>query len=166
MITHEYKEQEGSIHIFGERSKVANWIVSHILLVAIILTCFFILLFLDEGEVMLKRSLTTIPPAFFVPAILVRILLRNRCFRVEIDKKAEKIRFLRFFHKEIVEANLRSVDFIFDNHFACYFDGQRFTIFNEYMGGIADILPPGMGINFSKGFYGRFMKKQMERNRR
>jgi hypothetical protein len=107
-----------------------------------------------------------LPAFFFGFALLIRFLCRNLCCWVEIDTASEKIKFFRCFNKGIVEAPLSSVEFVFDKHFACLYRGERFTIWNEYMAGIAEALPAGMEIRFSEGFYGRFMKKQVEKQQR
>ncbi|MGO9020240.1 MAG: hypothetical protein ACLQVJ_18025 [Syntrophobacteraceae bacterium] len=160
----EPERQENGTYLFGEKSKVANWILNH---------PFHIvgggLLFCSLITV---RDLATLVIPLWVGALLfgfaflLRLLCRNLCYRVEIYTVLEKIKFLRCFNKGIVEAPIRSVEFVFDKHFACLYGGERFTIYNEYMHLISDLLPPGMEIKFSEGFYGRFMKKQVERNRR
>ena len=152
------------MYVFGEKSKVANWVLSHPFHIATGITLISCLIAIGDAA-MLIRVLMIFPPFCFGLAFLLRFLCRNLCYWVEIDTASEKIKFFRCFNKGIVEAPLRSVEFVFDKHFACLYLGERFTIFNEYMGGIAEVLPPGMEIRFSGGFYGRFMKKQFERYR-
>lgn len=94
---------------------------------------------------------------------MLRFICRNLCYLVEINTLSWRIKFFRCFNKGIVEADLHSVEFVFDKHFACLYSGERFTIFNEYMSGIADVLPLEMEIRFSDSSYGRYMKKQFER---
>jgi hypothetical protein len=97
-------------------------------------------------------------------AFFLRFYCRNLCYWVEINRLSEKIKFYKCFSK-VVEAPLHSVEFVFDKHFACYYDGERFTIFNEYMADIAEVLPAAMDIRFAEGFYARFMKRQYERQK-
>jgi hypothetical protein len=88
------------------------------------------------------------------------------CYRVEVDTATEKIGFLRYFNKEVVEAPIRSVEFLLGYRWACYYAGDKFIIFDEDMAQIADLLPQGIEIQFSEGYYGRVSKKRFERIRR
>ncbi|MGO9020954.1 MAG: hypothetical protein ACLQVJ_21635 [Syntrophobacteraceae bacterium] len=161
----EPERQENGTYLFGEKSKVANWILNHPLLIAVVCTlisCFALIG--DKAKLMV--GLRILPATFFGIAFMLRFLCRNLCYWVVIDPASETITFFRCFNKGVVEAPIHSVQFVFDKHFACLYGGERFTIFNEYMHLISEVLPPGMEIKFSEGFYGRFMKKQVERNRR
>jgi hypothetical protein len=162
----EYKEQEGSVHVFAEESKVGNWIVSHVLLVVGGIWLFLgILNILTAGEASLWRILM-IGPFFLGPAILLRILWRNMCGRVEIDTATEKIRFFRFYHKNVVEAPVRSVEFRYTWIFTCFYAGERFAVPGGYINSIAEVLPKGVEIKFSEGLWGRLAKRQFEKKRR
>ncbi|MGO9313179.1 MAG: hypothetical protein ACLQDI_10640 [Syntrophobacteraceae bacterium] len=102
-----------------------------------------------------------------VMAICTRFVLAPKvCYRVEVDTAAEKIRFFRYFNKEVVEAPIRSVEFLLGYRWACYYSGDKFIIFEPDMAQIADLLPQGMEIQFSEGYYGRVSKKRFERIRR
>ncbi len=151
------------IYLFGEKSKLANWILNHPFhIIGVVLAILSLTTVRDW--VFFLRTLW-IDAFLFGLAVLIRFFCRNLCYWVIIDTVSEKITLYRCFNKGIVEAPLRSVEFTFDRHFGCYYAGERFTIMNEYMSGIADVLPPGMEIRFSEGFYGRFMKRQCERYR-
>lgn len=155
-------QNRSGLLLFGERSKAANWALNHPFHIcgsAAIIG----LLVGDHDNVHLMRSLM-IATALLCVALILRYLCRNLCYRVEIDTSTERINFFKCFNKGFVEAPLRSVEFIFDKHFACLYHGERFTIFNEYMRCIAEVLPAGMKIQFSNGFYGQFMKKQFEKD--
>jgi hypothetical protein len=151
-------------HLFGEKSKLANWVLNHPFHVAMFLTLIGCsIAVVDKATqipVLIKYEVVIFGMAFFL-----RFYCRNLCYRVEIDRLSEKIKFYRCFNKGVVEAPLHSVEFVFDKHFACYYAGERFTIFNEYMADIAEVLPPEMDIRFAKGLYARFMKKQVEKTR-
>jgi hypothetical protein len=155
--------KQAGTYLFGEKSRVANWVLNHpfhlcggAALIGLVVG--------DHDKVHLMRSLM-IAASLLVLALILRFLCRKLCYWVEIDTLSEKIKFFRCFNKGVVEAPLHSVEFVFDKHFACLYRGERFTIFNEYMGDIAEVLPLGMKIRFSDGFYGRFMEKQFEKNR-
>ncbi len=158
------QNQENGTYSFGEQSKAANWMLNHPfhIVAGVVLACSVITI---PDWTMLMRSLW-VDVFLFGVAFLFRLLFRNLCYRVVIDPAAEKITFFRCFNKGIVEAPLRSVEFLFDKHFACLYGGERFTILNEYMHLISEVLPPEAEIKFSDGLYGRFMKKQFERNKR
>jgi hypothetical protein len=153
------------IYLFGEKSKLWNWVLNHPFHVAVILSLIGITFFVFDKarqmQVLIKAELVIFGTAF----LLRFIICRNLCYLVEIDKLAEKIKFYRCFNKGVVEAPLRSVEFVFDWSFACYYAGQRFAIWNEYMDEIAEVLPREMEIHFKNGFYVRFMKKQFEKRR-
>ena len=159
--------EEGRIHVLGEKSKVANWVVIHIFLVVSILSIFCVLLFLNENAEKLRRILTIIPLGLFGPAFLLRFLWRDRCYRVEFDIDDENIRFFRFFHRDIVEAPVRLVEFRFDrirtlgiSELVCVFAGVRSTVGLEYMFPLSMLLPTGVEIVYADSFWGRLAKKQ------
>jgi hypothetical protein len=156
--------QEGKtgVHLFGEKSKIANWILSHQLHIAAGGVLIYCICFVGKNG-KLTTSGMVVPAVFFGLFLLLRFVCRNLCYWVEIEPAAGKIKFFRCFNKGVVEAPLSSVEFVFDKHFACLYRGERFTIFNEYMYGIAEILPPGVEIHFSCGVYGRFIRKQFEK---
>lgn len=154
-------QTQAGTYIFGEKSKVANWLLNHPFHF-VGGPALLILLVSDHDIVHLTRVLTIIL-FFFGFALLFRVLSRNWCYWVAIDTVSEKVTFYRCFNKGIVEAPIRSVKFVFDRHFAGLYNGERFTIFNEYMGEISEVIPTGVEIQFSDGFYGRFMKKQYRR---
>jgi hypothetical protein len=151
-------------HLFGEKSKLANWVLNHPFHVAVFLTligCFIAVV----DKALQIRVLIKYEVAIFGLAFFLRVYCRNLCYLVEINMLTEKIKFYRCFNKGLVEAPLRSVEFAFDKHFGCYYAGERFTILNGYMADIAKVLPPEMNIRFAKGLYARFMKKQFEKMR-
>ena len=156
-----------NIYLFGEKSKFANWVLNHPIHIAAGCTLACCLLIIGDGDSEKQvRALQIIPLFFFGLAFLVRFLCRNLCYWVEIDTQLEKIKFFKCFNKGIVEFPIQSVSFRFDKHFAAFYAGERFTIFNEYMAGIAELLPPEKEIEFSRGLYGRYMKWMFERNRK
>ena len=157
------RKQAGT-YFFGEKSKLANWILNHPFQIAAGCTLLASLIAIGDNS-MLLRVLAIFPPFSFGLALLLRLLCRNLCYQVEIDTKSKKITFFRCFNKRIIEAPIQSVEFRFDKHFAAIYGGERFTIFNEYMGGIIQVLSPEKEIEFSKGIYGRFMKRQFEKSR-
>jgi len=164
-ITMEYQSQEQpGTYLFGEKSKLANWVLNHPIHIAVFITVICFPIAISDNATPLRTSVIS-EAIIFGLAFLLRFLCRNLCYWVEIDTLSEKIKFYRCFNKGIVEAPLRSVEFVFDKHFACYYSGERFTIFNEYMAAVAEVLPPEMGIRFAEGPYARFMKKQFERQR-
>jgi len=159
------QERQGGVYVFGGKSRVANWTVSHVFLVVggIALFCCLVTV---RDMVMLQRALMA-SALFFVPAIFIRLLWRDRCYRTEIDTGTEKIRFFRFYSKEVVEAPVRSVEFRCDRtELVCLYAGVKFTIFLEYMDPITELLPQGVEIKFSEGSSGRFAKRQFEKRRR
>lgn len=160
------KKHEGSLHVFCEESKIANWVVSNVILVVSAIWLFLaILAVLIEGLTFLPR-LFMIAPFFLVPAILFRVMWRNFCSRVEIDMANEKVRFFRFYHKNAVEAPLRSVEFQFTWIFKCLYAGERFNVPGGYINSIAEVLPKGVEIKFSNSFLGRLAHRQFEKRRR
>ena len=155
-------QNRAGVYLLGEKSKAANWALNHPFHIcggAALIG----LLVGDHDKVHLMRSLM-IAASLMGVALILRYLCRNLCYWVEIDTLSERIKFFRCFNKGVVEAPVRSVEFIFDKHFACLYNEERFVIFNQYMGCIAKVLPAGMKIQFANGFYGRFMKKQFEKN--
>lgn len=155
-------QKRTGVYLLGEKSKAANWALNHpfhiggaVALIGLLVS--------DHDKVHLLRSLM-IAVSILGVALILRYLCRNLCYWVEIDILSERIKFFKCFNKGVVEAPLRSVEFIFDKHFACIYRGERFTIFNEYMPCIAEVLPSEIKIRFSNGFYGRFMKRQFEKN--
>jgi len=150
-------------YFFGEKSKVANWALNHPFQIAIGCTLLSCLIAIGD-KAMLVRTMMIFPPFSFGLALLLRLFCRNLCYRVVIDIKSEKITFFRCFDQGIIEAPIRSVDFIFDKHFAAIYNGQKFTIFNEYMVDMIQMLSPGKNIKFSKSIYARFMKRQFEKS--
>jgi hypothetical protein len=150
------------VYLLGEKSKAANWVLNHPFHICGAAALIGLLVG-DYDKVHLMRSLM-ISASLMGVALIFRYLCRNLCYWVEIDTLSERIKFFRCFNRGIVEAPLRSVEFIFDKHFACLYRGERFTIFNGYMGCIVKVLPSGMKIQFTNGFYGRFMEKQFEKN--
>src|SRR5208337_3652165 len=165
----EYQSQEQSgTYLFGERLKLANWILNHPFRIAAGCTLIGCIATILDRATPIRESMRVLinyEVVIIGSAIAMRYLCRNLCYWVEINTISEKIKFYRCFNKGIVEAPLRSVEFVFDKHFACYYSGERFTIFNEYMAAVAEVLPPEMGIRFAEGPYARFMKKQFERQR-
>lgn len=158
-----HQQQQAGKYLFGEKSKVANWMLNHPFQVAT--GCALISCFIAVGDkMMLIRTLLIFLPFSFGLALLLRLLCNNLCYRVEIDKWSEKITFFRCFNKGIIEAPIRSVEFCFDKHFAAIYGGERFTIFNEYMAGITQVLSMEKEIKFSRGIYARFMKRQFEKS--
>ena len=155
-------QKQAGTYIFGEKLKAANWLLNHPFHIA----AFGVLIdtpLIASGPLSLITSLKINLLFFGGIAFFLRFICRNLCYWVVIDTVSEKVTFYRCFNKGVVEAPLRSVEFVFDSHFACYYAKERFTIMNEYMGGISEVLPPGVEIRFSDGFYGRFMKKQFDR---
>ncbi len=157
-------EQKDGMYVFCDESKVGNWVVSHILLVVGSIFLFLsILSGLIEGKIFLLQGLVV--TAFMLGmAILFRILWRNMCCRIEIDTANGKIRFFRFY-KKVVEAPVRSVEFCFLCMFTCFYLGEKFTIPGGYINSIAEVLPEGVEIKFSKGILGRLAENQFEKNR-
>jgi len=158
-------QSESGVYIFGERLKLANWILNHPFLIAGSSTLICCLIAIGDNEVPIRALIASVI-VFFGLASLIRSLCSNLCYSVEIDTKCDKIRLFRCFDKGIVEAPLRSVEFRVDNHFACFYAGEKFVIFNEYMYQISEILPKDMGIRFSNNFYARFLEKQFQKYRR
>jgi hypothetical protein len=162
----EHKEQEGSLYVFCEESKIWNWIVSNVfLVVGGIWLSLAILNLLTEGVAFLPH-IFMIAPFLLVPAILLRVLWRNFCSRIEIDMANEKIRFFRFYHKDVVEAPVRTVEFRYTWIFTCFYTGKRFNVPGGYINPIAEVLPRGVEIKFSKSFWGRLAQRHFEKKRR
>ena len=159
------QDRESSVYVFGGKSRVANWTVSHVFL-AVGGIALFCCLVTVRDMVMLQRALEA-AALFFVPAIFIRLLWRDRCYRTEIDTGTEKIRFFRFYSKEVVEAPVRSVEFRCDRtQLVCLYAGVKFTIFLEYMDPITELLPQGVEIKFPEGFWGHLSKRQFVKRRR
>jgi len=165
MIAQYGYSQQGTIHTFGEKSKAAIWIVSHILLVLGGILCFLSVFLVFTGERKLLIFII-IAISLFVPVLCFRLFWGDRCYRVEVDTATENIRFFRFFNTKDIEAPIRSVEFVFTWKMTATYSGVKVSIFNEDMARIADILPEGVEIKFSKGIYGRFMKKQYQNMRK
>lgn len=165
-MQHGDKVQEGSVQVFCQQPKVANWITSHVLIViGGIFLPFSLFDGLIEGEVFLWRDLT-VAALMFGLAIPFRILWRNMCSRVEVDTATEKIRFFRFYHEKVVEAPVRSVEFSYTWIFTCFYAGETFTIPGGYINSIAEVLPEGVEIKFPENFWGRLAKRQFEKRSR
>ncbi|MFZ2631085.1 MAG: hypothetical protein WA081_22675 [Desulfosalsimonadaceae bacterium] len=165
MMQQESRRRENGGYIFGEKSKLANWVLNHPIHIG---GCCVLIgtPLLASDKLTLIDSFVVNLLFFFGLSFFLRFICRNLCYWVKVDVASGKIIFYRCFNKGVVEASLNLVEFVFDTHFACHYDGERFTIFNEYMNDIVEVLPHGMEIRFSNSFYGRFMKKQFERNRR
>lgn len=159
------KDHEGSLHVFCEESKIANWVVSNVIFVVGAIWFFLaILTLLTEGMTFLPR-LFMIAPFFLIPAILLRVMWRNFCSRIEIDITNKKIRFFRFYHKDVIEAPLKSVEFRFTWIFNCLYAGERFNIPGGYINSIAEVIPKGVEIKFSNSFLGRLADRQFEKKK-
>ncbi len=158
-----HKEQEGSVHVIGEKSKVANWIVSHIFLVigGSVLLLYLITALDPEPK---PWRIWTMPLFLFIPTTFVRLLFHDRCYRVEVDTGTEKIRFFKFFYREVVEAPARSVKFRFTWQMTGIYAGTKVSINHEEMVQIATVLP-WLEIEFSEGLWGRLAKKQFNKSR-
>ena len=151
-----------SKYFFGEKSKFTNWMLNHPFQIATGCTLVACLIVLGE-KMMLIRTLLVFPVFSFGLALLFRILCKNLCYRVEIDTLSENVTLFRCFNNGIVEAPIKSVAFCFDKHFAAIYGSERFTIFNEYMPGIKQLISPTNDIKFSGNFYARFMKRKLEK---
>jgi len=158
-------QSEAGVYIFGERLKLATWILNHPFQIAGSCTLICCLVAIGDDETPI-RVINILAIFFFGLAFLIRFLCRNLCYLVEIDTKSGKIKLFRCFDKGIIEAPLRLVEFRVENHFACFYAGEKFTIFNEYMYQIAEILPKDMGIMFSNNIYARFLERQFRKYRR
>ncbi len=160
-------ERQGGVYVISGQPKAWNWIVNNVFLVVgggIFIGC---LIGIINNPAKLPGVLAISLPGIIIPAILMRFALAPKvCYRVEVDTAAEKIRFFRYFNKEVVEAPIRSVEFLLGYRWACYYSGDKYIIFEPDMAQIADLLPQGMEIQFSEGYYGRVSKKRFERIRR
>jgi hypothetical protein len=141
--------------------------VNNVLLVfggGIFIPCIIVLI---NNQEKLLGVLALSLPSIVMPTIYMRFVLAPKmCYRVEVDTATEKIRFFRYFNKEVEEAPIRSVEFLLGFRWACYYAGHKFIVFDEDMAQIADVLPQGIEIQFSKGYYGYVSKKRFERIRR
>ena len=84
--------------------------------------------------------------------------------------KTGKIRFFRFFHKGVLEAPVREVEFRFDraslwglSELVCLYGGERSTISLDEMYPLAAVLPEGVEIKYAEGFWGRLARKRCEK---
>ena len=162
-IMERQSQQQAGTYLFGEKSKIANWILNHPLQIAAGGTLASCLVTIGDNT-MLLRGLMIIPAYWFGLALLVRLLCRNLCYQVEINTLSERIKFFRCFNKGVVEAPIGLVEFRFDKHFAAIYGEERFTIFNEYMVEIAQVIWPEKQIKFSRGIYARYMKRRLKKN--
>lgn len=157
-------EKEVHNYFFGKKSKFANWTLNHPFQIAGICTLIALIIVINLKDNIISNLIINLC-FYFGMAIFFRIFFRNLCYLVEIDTKSEKITFFRCFNMGVVEAPIQSVDFIFDIHFSAIYAGERFTIFNEYLPEIEQLLPSGKNVNFSQNFYSRFMEKQLKKKR-
>jgi hypothetical protein len=158
-----HKEQIGSVYVIGEKSKMANWIVSHIFLAFVGSGFLFSVIFALAGDP--KPWFGFVLTLFlFIPTTFIRLLFHDRCYRVEIDTATQRIRFFRFFYKEVVEAPIRSVTFRFSWKMTAIYDRTTVSIFHKDMVQIAEVLPE-IVIEFSDGLLGCLAKKQFNKSR-
>lgn len=165
MVRKESNDHEDSIHVIGFTT-AEIWVMNHMIYIVIgglilgYMVC-IVMYFNDPYNMETIRSFYAWKLASVITILMIfsfRFLARNLCYRVEIDTANEKIRFFRVFNKSVVEAPIRSVEFRADKHFACFYNGERFTILNEYTKRISKVLPPGVEIQFSKNFFARLMR--------
>ncbi len=152
-------------YIFCEESKVGNWIVSHIFLCVVCFLIFFFLSIAFTRDVSVIWGLWWLVPLFLGLGALIRFVFRDMCSRVEVDTVTAKIKFFRFYHNA-VETPVRSVEFRCGYRFARFYAEEKFAISPGYTNLIAEVLPEGVEIKFSDGFWGRLGKRQFEKRRR
>lgn len=158
-------EQQSGVYGFGEKSSVANWMVGHVFfLVSGVILCMFVIATVDRGWGG-WTDLGVIPLVIFLPAICLRLLLHDRCYWIEIDAQNEKIRFFRFFNKNIVEADLRSVKFVFTWKMTAVCPGVTVSINHEDIVRMNEAFSQFIKIKFSENFYGRLANKQFFRTK-
>ena len=161
------KERQGCVYVISGQTKTAHWLVRNVLLLfggGIFILC---LIGIINNPEKLPGVLAISLPWIVPVTIYLRFVLGPKmCYRVEVDTATEKINFFRYFTKEVVEAPIRSVEFLLGFRWACYYAGHKFIIFDADMAQIADVLPQGIEIQFSEGYYGYVSKKRFERIRR
>src|SRR5208337_4669104 len=104
------QERQDSVYVISEQPKAWHWLVNNVLLFAgggIFIGCLIVLINNPEK---LPGVLALSLPSIVMATYMRFVLAPKLCHRVEVDTATEKIRFFRYFSKEVVEAPIRSVE--------------------------------------------------------
>lgn len=154
--------KSGQVYAFGAKSKLLVWILNHPFydICIIILAIGYPILFFEPSVEIRTNFIAIFPLVMLTFTVLMRIVARNFCYRVEIDTLHRKIKYYLIFNQGVVESSLSNVKIRLNYYFTMVVNRRKFIAHGKYLHDIVDLLPEDTEIKFRRLFWA-FWKGQL-----